>query len=232
MPSKTAISVVLPAHNEAPNIEAVVGRCVSVCSELFSDFEALVVDDGSTDGTGAIVEAIARDNPRVKLISHPVNLGYGAALRSGFEAASYQWTFFTDSDGQFDLGEMADFVPLLAEADIVAGYRISRQDNLYRRFLGWTYTTVMNLFFGVKVRDVNCAFKFIRSDLLKSFTLLSEGALINAEMLAIARRKKLRIVEKGVHHYPRPAGEQSGGSARVISRAIKEFANLYLRLRK
>lgn len=231
-PIKKSISVILPAHNEAANIEPVIAKCVSICSKLFNDFEVLAVDDGSADGTGALVEKIAEKDRRVRLVTHPVNRGYGAALRSGFAAATKQWVFFTDSDGQFDPAEVADFVPLLDKADIVAGYRLKRQDNFYRRMMGWLYTFLVDLFFGTGVKDINCAFKFIRADFLKGFLLSSEGALINAEIISLARRQKLNIVQKGVHHYPRRSGKQSGGSARVISKALKEYVELYRRLKK
>lgn len=232
VPSNRSVSVVLPAHNEAVNIASVISKCVSVCSKLFSDFEVLAVDDGSSDGTDALVLEISRKDPRIKLVTHPANRGYGAAIRSGFAASGKEWIFFTDSDGQFDPSEMVDFLPLLDKADIVAGYRLKRRDNFYRRLMGRLYTYLVDLLFGTGVKDINCAFKFIRADILKGMTLKSEGALINAEIISLARRQNLAIVQKGVHHYPRLSGKQSGGTTRVILRALKEYANLFIRLKK
>ena len=226
----STLSVILPAHDEESSIETQVVRCVSVVGKLFRDFDVLVVNDGSSDETGKLVEALSRSDSRIKLITHTVNRGYGAALRSGFAAATGQWIFFTDSDGQFDIEEMAAFTPLLEVADIVAGYRLRRMDNLYRRVMGYLYSFIMDLFFATGVKDINCAFKFIRAEILEEFSLESDGALINTEIIALARLKNRRIIQKGVNHYPRRYGKQSGGSAKVILKATQEFLRLYRRL--
>jgi len=231
MQKNISVSVILPAYNEEPNIRRTVERCVEACGNLFSEFEIIVVDDGSIDNTAKIVKELGAANKRVNLIQHPGNLGYGAALRSGFKSSGMDWIFFMDSDGQFDPMEMSAMVPHLGDYDIVAGYRINRSDNAYRRFLGWTFSRLMNTFFGTGLRDIDCAFKFLRGNLLRELSLTSEASLINTEILYHARRGKWRVKEMGVHHYPRVAGEQSGGSLRVISKSMLENWRLFVRLR-
>jgi glycosyltransferase involved in cell wall biosynthesis len=231
MQARVTVSVILPAHNEEPNIRRVVECCREVCRKLFSDHEIIVVDDGSADNTAQAVKDISTSDPKIKLAQHPKNRGYGAALRSGFNASKMDWIFFMDADGQFNPEEMTIMLPYLDDYDMIAGYRIRRSDSAYRRFLGWLFSRSVDLFFGAGLKDVDCAFKFIRGKLLRALTLTTEGALINTEILYQARQKKWRIMEVGVHHYPRMAGEQSGGSSRVITKAIVEYWRLFVRLR-
>jgi len=231
MQKNISVSVVLPAYNEEANIRRTIGSCIEACGNLFSEFEIIVVDDGSADNTAEIVKETGAVNKSVKLIKHPGNLGYGAALRTGFKASGLDWIFFMDSDGQFNPMEISAMVPYLGDNDIVAGYRINRSDNAYRRFLGWTFSRLMNLFFGTGLRDIDCAFKFLRGNLLRELPLTSEASLINTEILYHARRGKWRVKEIGVHHFPRVAGEQSGGSLRVIFKSMRENLRLFVRLR-
>lgn len=226
------LSLVLPAHNEAENIEAVVRRALDVLPRVVRDVEIIVVDDGSGDETGAIVDRLAGEHPAVRAIHHPVNRGYGAALTSGFRAASGDSIMFMDSDRQFDIADVNALLPYVPYNDIVAGYRIQRRDALYRRLYGKLFGLVVWLLFGVHLRDTDCAFKIYRADLLKTIDLTTSGALINTEMLARAKRRGATIVEVGVNHYPRVAGESSGGSPRVVFRAMGETIKLWLRLRR
>ncbi len=225
------LSLVLPAHNEAENIEAVVTRALDVLPRVVRDCEVIVVNDGSRDDTGAIIDRLAREQPQVLAIHHPVNRGYGAALTSGFRAATGDSIMFMDADRQFDIADINALLPYVPYYDIVAGYRIQRRDPLYRRLYGKLFGLVVRVLFGVHLRDTDCAFKIYRADLLKTIELTTPGALINTEMLARSKRRGATIVEVGVNHYPRFAGESSGGSPRVVFRAMGETIKLWTRLR-
>jgi glycosyltransferase involved in cell wall biosynthesis len=190
----------------------------------------IVVDDGSTDETGAIADDLAQGDRRIRVIHHERNLGYGAALQSGFRAARKDLVFYTDGDGQFDVGEMPALLALLADYDIVSCYRIRRQDNLMRKLNGWLWTRVIRLAFGLKIRDVDCAFKLYKRAIFDEIKMESTGALIDTEILARAVRQGYRITQRGVRHYPRTAGQQTGASWRVILRAFRELWQLRRRI--
>lgn len=224
------LSVVLPAHNECDNLPAVVARAEEVLPELVCDYELVIVDDGSRDGTTELADGLARRNRRIQVVHHPVNRGYGAALTSGFAAARGDYIMFMDADRQFDIADLSLLGPFVGKYDIVAGYRIDRQDARHRILYAHLFKVAMRLLFGIRLRDIDCAFKVFRADLLKEARLESPGALINTEILAKARRAGASWVEIGVHHYPRPAGESSGGSARVIARAMRETLRLWRRM--
>lgn len=224
------LSLVLPAHNEAANIQAVVERATSVLPEVVREYEVIVVDDGSRDATGAIIDVLAAANPNVRALHHEVNRGYGAALTTGFDAATGDHIMFMDSDQQFDIADINALLPYVGHYDIIAGYRIQRRDPLYRRLYGKLFGLAVWLLFGVRLRDIDCAFKIFRADLLKNLRLTTRGALINTEMLARAKRRGATIVQVGVRHYPRVAGESSGGSPRVVLRAMLETLRLWWRL--
>lgn len=225
------LSVVLPAFNEADNIEAVVKRSISVLEPLVPSFEIIVVDDGSSDGTDRIIDELGAADSRVIAVHHERNGGYGTALRSGFDAASGDLIMFMDADRQFDMSDITALLPHVPHYDLVAGYRIRRNDALYRRLYARIFDIAVWVLFGVHMRDVDCAFKIYRGDLVRAMPLTMPGALINTEMLAMARRMGARVVEVGVHHYPRTAGKSSGGSPRVVFRAMGETIRLWFRMR-
>ncbi len=225
------LSIVLPAHNEQDNITAVIDKAGAVAERLCADHEIIVVDDGSQDGTPAIVQAASERDSRIRLVRHETNRGYGEALRTGFEAAKLDLVFFTDADNQFDPAELEFFLPWIDRVDVVAGYRINRQDSLVRRVAARLWNWLVRVLFYVPVRDIDCAFKLFDGGLLRGMTLTAPGALINTEIQAKARRQGARLQQVGVHHYPRIAGEATGGSPRVILRAIGETLTLWWRLR-
>ncbi|HET9015960.1 MAG TPA: glycosyltransferase family 2 protein [Thermomicrobiaceae bacterium] len=225
------LSVVLPAHNEVDNLPGVVQRALAVLPELVNDFELVVVDDGSRDGTAELADRLAAENPRIIAVHHERNRGYGAALTSGFAAATGEHIMFMDADQQFDPADLSYLAPFVGEYDVVAGYRLRRRDALYRLVYAWMFKLAVWILFGIGLRDVDCAFKVFRGDLLRSMTLTSPGALINTEILAKATRAGATWVEIGVNHYPRPSGESSGGSPRVVFRAMTETIRLWLRMR-
>jgi len=230
-PEGTAVdqlSVVLPAYNEEPNIERVVRAVVPYLESRGFDYELLVVNDGSADRTGPILDGLVAEFPRLRPQHHPRNRGYGAALRTGFDAAQKRFVFYMDGDGQFDIKDLDRLLPLATdEQSIVTGYRIERRDPFMRRLNAKLFGGfLVRIMLGVKVRDLNCAFKLIPKKVLDAITLESTGALINAELYGRAIRKGFGIKEIGVHHYPREAGVQTGAHLRVILRAFYDLARL------
>ena len=230
--NNVSISVFFPCYNEQGNITSVVEQTLDVLDKLNTDFEVIIVDDGSSDDTGKIADELAGGNDRVKVVHHRTNLGYGAALQSGFKAATKELVFYTDGDGQFDIKEMPGLLDLMEHSDIVSCYRLNRQDNFMRRINGWCWTKLVCLLFGMKIRDIDCAFKLYKREIFDTFKLVSTGALIDAEILARAVRQGYRVVQQGVHHYPRTAGVQTGANLRVILRAFKELFGLWQQIRK
>lgn len=222
------LSVVLPAFNEEPNVERVVRACAAYLDASGLDYELLVVNDGSHDQTGAILDRLKGDFPRLRPQHHPQNRGYGAALRTGFDAATKRFVFYMDGDGQFDIQELDVILPLVTDDDhIVTGFRIKRNDPFIRRlnarlFGGWLVRVMLNVY----VKDLNCAFKLIPKKVLDTITLESTGALINAELYGRAVRKGFKVKEIGVHHYPRTAGTQTGAHLSVIFRAFYDLFRL------
>lgn len=231
MTSDHLLSLVLPAHDEEDNLEWVVREALATLPAHFRACEIIVVDDGSRDATPAIAAALAAADPRVRVVRHPRNRGYGAALRSGFAAARGDRIMFMDADRQFDIREVAKLAPFVGRYAIVAGYRLRRSDPRHRVALGVAFNRLVRALCGVRVRDIDCGFKIVRADLLRSLDLQAPGALINAEILARAWRLGATIVEVGVCHYPRPAGRQSGGSPRALLRALAEIPRLRWQLR-
>ena len=226
-----SISVFFPCYNEQENVARTVEKALDVLEKLNADFEIIIVDDGSSDGTGQISDEIAKRDGRVKVVHHKHNLGYGAALQSGFKTATKELVFYTDGDGQFDINEMPSLLSLMEQYDIVSCYRLNRRDPIIRKINGWCWTRLICLMFGLKIRDIDCAFKLYKREIFDKIEMSSTGALIDAEILARAVRKGYRITQKGVHHYPRTAGQQTGASIRVILRAFKELFKLQSRIR-
>ena len=215
--------MVLPAHNEEEAIATTVHEVIETLSAWMLDFEIIVVDDGSQDDTGAILDTISTTHPYVKVIHHPVNQGYGAALVSGFEAASKDLTFFMDSDGQFDIHDLGRFLPLMEEYDAVLGYRIDRQDTWMRKVNAWGWKKLVGLVFGVHVRDVDCAFKLYPSSFFREYKLETRGAMINTEILYKFIRAGNTYTQVGVRHLPRHGGRATGAKLSVIMRAFREL---------
>jgi len=169
------------------------------------DFEVIVVNDGSKDRTGEIVANLTAYDQRIRLINHPINRGYGAALVSGFESVTKELAFFMDSDGQFDIGDLARFLPLIEECDAVLGYRIDRQDTQMRKLNAWGWKQLVRFIFGIHVRDIDCAFKLFRADFLRTHRLETRGVMINTEIVYKLSRAGYTYTEVGVHHLPRRA---------------------------
>jgi glycosyltransferase involved in cell wall biosynthesis len=226
-----SLSLVLPAFNEEANIGEVVSAALVALPRFTDWFEIIVVDDGSRDRTAEIVSTIASEDSRVRLVQHGRNRGYGAALVSGFDATRGDYVMFMDADRQFDINDLRLLTPFASDFDIVAGFRMERNDPLHRRVFAETFNVAVRVLFGVHMRDIDCAFKLFRGDLLRSLPLSAPGALINTEIQAKARRQKARVQQVGVHHYPRVAGTPTGGNPRVILRAMRETLVLWWKMR-
>jgi glycosyltransferase involved in cell wall biosynthesis len=226
-----SLTLVLPAFNEEANIDAVVQDSLATLPTYVDSYEIIVVDDGSRDRTGEIVAGLAAGDDRVRLVSHGRNRGYGAALISGFAASTGEFVMFMDADRQFNIRDLRLLAPFVGEYDIVAGFRMERSDPLHRRVLAEMFNVSVRMLFGVHLRDIDCAFKLFRGDLLRGLPLTAPGALINTEIQAKARRQGASLQQVGVHHYPRIAGEATGGSPRVIVRAVGETLALWWRMR-
>jgi glycosyltransferase involved in cell wall biosynthesis len=224
---ENSLSVFFPCYNEQDNIRRVYESARKVLGSLGVDYEMIFVNDGSKDRTGEIADGIAAEDPHVKVIHHPTNFGYGAALQSGFRAATKRLVFYTDGDGQFDMGEMPALLPLMEECDIVSCYRINRQDSFIRKVNAWCWTKLVCLVFGMKLRDIDCAFKLYKREIFEAIEMKSTGALIDTEILARAIRKGYAVRQVGVHHYPRKAGVQTGARLSVILRAFRELFRLH-----
>ena len=225
-----SVSIVLPAYNEAANIERAVAEATEVADRLFEDHEILVVDDGSSDGTAAAVKALAARDERVRLQAHGRNRGYGEALRTGFLASRHDYVFFTDADLQFDMNELERFLPYLGTVDVVAGYRVNRQDPSSRRAMAYAWNLLVRLLFYVPVRDIDCAFKIFDRRRLSDVDIESVGAMVNTELMVKLGRRGASVVEVGVHHRPRVAGDPRGANPRVILTAFRELRRMRRRL--
>lgn len=229
MPS---ISLVLPAYNEAENIEPMVAEADPALKAVADDYEILVIDDGSKDDTAGVTRRVMAAYPCVRLVQHPVNKGFGAAVLTGFGQAEKEWILYTDADRQFVLGELARFVPLLDKADLIAGYRAPRRDPFLRVFYGKGWSMLCTLLFGYTVRDVDCGFKLFRRQIIQQIAphIASRGATFSIEWLVRAKRAGYRFAELPVSHRPRVAGSQTGANLHVITRAFRELWRFRLQL--
>ena len=228
----TSISLVLPAYNEADNIEPVIAEATPALASITDDYEIVIVDDGSRDDTAAVARRAAAKDPHVRLVQHPVNQGFGASVFSGFVNAVKEWILYTDADRQFVLGELARFVPLMDQADLIAGYRAPRRDPFLRVLYGKGWSRLCTLLFGYTVRDVDCGFKLLRRAMVDELagSIASRGATFSIEWLVRAKRAGYRFAELPVSHRPRVAGNQTGANMKVITRAFRELWRLRIQL--
>jgi glycosyltransferase involved in cell wall biosynthesis len=228
----SGLSVFLPAHNEEGNIERVVEGFCTELPNVAENYEIIVVDDGSRDGTGAICDRMAARDPRIKAVHHPVNRGYGEAVISGINAAREPFVLLCDGDGQFDPADARLLTARIGDYDVVLGCRGHRADHLIRRLNGKAWTMLVRILFGLQVRDLDCGFKLFRRKLLEGMELHARGAMISTELMARLIGKGARICEVEVKHMPRLAGEQSGNSLKVVLRAFREMFVLYRELKR
>lgn len=224
------ISVVLPAYNEKENITPAITSVCDVLASIACDYEVILVNDGSTDGTGETAERLVYQDPsHIRVLHHNPNKGYGAALKTGFASARYEYVFYTDSDNQFDIGELKYFIPMMEKYDLVVGYRIKRQDSPVRIFLSWGYNWLVFFLFRIKVKDIDCAFKLFHKHVLDSITIECDDFFVDTEIIARAAKAGYRIGERGVRHYPRRYGKTTVRASH-IPRTLKTVHRMWKRI--
>jgi 1,2-diacylglycerol 3-alpha-glucosyltransferase len=229
--ARQSISVVFPAYNEEENIGITVQQALDCLESIFQDWEVIVVDDGSRDKTSEVINELAKKEARLTIVRHPGNQGYGAALRSGIQKARKELIFFCDSDLQFRLNELLFLLIWIEQYDIVIGYRVKREDPWYRKLFALGWKILVRLLLGLKIRDIDCAFKLFRSAVFKEISIDAVGAMVNTDILVQAVRMGFKIKEVPVTHFPRPNGKQTGARLRVIFKAFRELFGLRRKLR-
>jgi glycosyltransferase involved in cell wall biosynthesis len=225
------LSLVFPVFDEEHNITPLLEEAHRIAAEITPDFEVVLVDDGSRDNSARIIDLHSRRNPRIRVVRHATNGGYGAALRSGLREARGELIFFSDADLQFDLAELGKLLEHTSDFDIVAGYRAPRSDPWHRHAIAKVWGSVVQLLFGLRVRDIDCAFKVFRREVIEAIPIASLGAFVNTEILLRSCAAGYRIHQVPVSHRPRRHGRQTGARPRVILRAVMELSTLYRELR-
>jgi glycosyltransferase involved in cell wall biosynthesis len=223
-----SLSCFFPAYNEEPNIARLLDEVVATLPQFADQWEAVIVDDGSTDRTASIVRDYTALHPEIRLVQHKNNLGYGHALRTGLKESTGEAVFFTDADLQFHLSEIGELLPAFEDADVVIGYRLKRRDPWHRLVVAGVYHMVLRTMFDLHVRDIDCAFKLFDRQVVDALVgeLESRSAFISPELVIRAQIAGFRLTEVGVTHYPRTAGKSGGASLKVISRTIQEMRRL------
>lgn len=227
----TSLTLFFPCYNESGNVESMIEQAVQVGENYGVDYEVIVVDDGSRDDSAEKVLKWSAKNPRVRLIQHKTNRGYGAALRTGLANARKDLVFLTDGDNQFQLSDIEKLFSKIDSCDAVAGFRICRQGKAHRRLNGFLWTRLNKTLFGLPVRDVDCAFKLFRRKCLEGLKLESDQLFIHAEILARLQKKGCDIEEIGVPHYPRKAGKAAATHPIRVLKTFGELAKLYWKIR-
>ncbi|MEP0357632.1 MAG: glycosyltransferase family 2 protein [Paraglaciecola sp.] len=231
LPKKlTSVSIIFPAYNEQENIADSINNAITAFEKYFDKITVIPVNDGGADNTGNIIDEMAAKDERVKPVHHEVNQGYGTALRSGFKAATHDYIFFSDSDGQFDLEEISKLLLYIDSYDMVLGYREKRADPFHRKANAWAWGSLVRMLFKINVKDIDCAFKLFRRSVFNEITLESGGAMVNTELLALATKRGFTMKNVPVSHYSRELGEQTGANPLVIIKAFAELFKLYAKI--
>ncbi len=226
-----SLSVFFPAYNEEDNIKTTVVSARGVLEKVAKKWEIIVVNDGSKDRTGEIAEELAKKDKRIRVVNQ-ANAGYGGALKTGYKNAKYPWVAFTDSDGQFDFGEITKFLEKTGSADLILGYRLHRADPFMRKVFTWGWRLFPRFIFGLTIKDYSCGFWLIKKEVFDSIQpLVGEEKVTKIEMLTKAKRKGYRFIEVGVHHYPRKFGKQTGADAKVVLKSISDLIVLWQKLK-
>ena len=229
--ASASISVFFPAYNDEASIAALVLDALEVLPQITDDYEVVVVNDGSGDRTGEVLDALARANPRVRVVHHETNRGYGGALRTGFASASKELVFYTDGDGQYDVRELVRLRPLLTEGvDIVNGYKIKRADKWRRRALGAVYNRLTHILFSIPIRDVDCDFRLMRACALRRVELSSTSGSICVELVYKLQRAGCKFKEAPVNHYPRAHGRSQFFKVSRVARTALDLWSLWANL--
>ncbi len=227
-----SISVFFPAYNDEKSIGGMVDGAMAVLRRHSPDFEVIVVNDGSRDGTAGVLEDLrAKYDPDLRVVTHPENLGYGAALRSGFAAAAKEYVFYTDGDGQYDVSELPYLIELMdRDVGLVNGYKLERNDPGHRIAIGLVYNRFARWLFGVRIRDIDCDYRLIRREALQDAKLRSSSGTICVELVRMIELSPWRVVETGVHHYPRLHGRSQFFRTRSLLTTLSQLLELYWRI--
>lgn len=229
---KPSVSFFCPAYNDEGNIRRTVNNVIITLDRLADEYEITIVEDGSPDGTAAEADKLADRYPQVNVIHNPRNMGYGGALRTGFNAArKYEVVTYTDGDGQYDFSEFENLLKVWDGKSLVSGYRLNRADSYSRMFQSWIFEVCLRILFGLKVKDVNCSMKLFPRSALDEIELTSDSAFIDAEILIKLSRRGYGIVQVGVHHFPRLHGAASGAKPGVVLTTISDMFNQFFRRR-
>ena len=227
-----SLSIFFPFYNEEANIAAQAKDALKIAPNFAQKWEIILVNDGSADKTGQIAQELAQKYPGVRAVSHPQNRGYGAAVKTGLKKSRYDWIFFSDGDRQFNLKELEKLVEKSDQADLVIGYRQKRADSFIRLANAKLFNFLIRILFGLKAKDIDCAFKLIKKEVVENiWPLKSDGALVSSELLIKAKKKGYKIIEVPVSHRPRQAGKQTGANPRVIFKAFYDIAALWRELK-
>jgi len=231
-PGGVSLSVFFPAYNDAPSLPALLEKTFAVLPQCADDFEVIVVNDGSQDRTGEVLEELRQEYaPHLRVVTHPVNRGYGGALRSGFAAAAKELVFYTDGDGQYDPGELPRLLERLTpEVGLVNGYKLQRHDPWHRVWIGKVYNFMARLLFRIRIRDIDCDFRLIRRRLLEEIRLTSTSGTICVELVRKLELSRYRVEEIGVHHYPRLHGRSQFFRVRSLATTFWQLLRLWVRL--
>lgn len=221
MKKLTSLSVFFPAYNDAKILPYLVTRSHKVASKITSDFEIIVIDDSSTDNTREILVELKKRYSNLRFIHHKKNLGYGAALISGFRSATKEWVFYTDGDGQYDPNELLLLVKQLKEeVDVVNGYKLHRSDNILRKAIGSSYNIILHVLYDLPISDVDCDFRLVRRSLLNKISLTSSSGIICLELIIKLKKAGAHFAEVGVHHYKRPFGHSQFFKPKHVAKTI------------
>jgi glycosyltransferase involved in cell wall biosynthesis len=228
---KLSVSACVPAFNEAGNVGALVKELNTVLGGLCGDYEIIVVDDGSTDETPAVLGDLSKDVSALRVITHRTNLGYGKSLRDSFDAARYDYVFYTDGDGQFDVSELTRFVERAAPGRAVVGYRTERSEGTLRKLTSWAYNKLIRLLFGLSLRDIDCSFKIFPTSVVGSLLLKSDKFFIDTDLMVKLKNAGVEIEELSVRHLPREYGRSTVSPRHVIT-TIWEIISTWGELRR
>jgi glycosyltransferase involved in cell wall biosynthesis len=225
-----SLSVFFPAYNDAPSLPPLIAKTFAVLDEFVEDFEVIVVNDGSADDTGAVLEELrVQYGPRLRVITHPENRGYGGALRTGFTEATKDFIFYTDGDGQYDVGDLPALLGAMQpHVGLVNGYKIARQDPWHRKVIGAVYNQFARFLFGVRLRDIDCDFRLFRRALLEEKPLRSSSGTICVELVKLLERSGMDVVELPVGHYPRLHGRSQFFRVKSLAITFVQLCRLYL----
>ena len=227
-----SLSVFFPAYNDAPSLPGLVRKTFATLEQHVADYEVIVVNDGSRDRTGEVIEELGREySPWLRVVTHAHNRGYGGALRSGFAAAQKEFVFYTDGDGQYDVGELPRLLDLVGPATgLVNGYKLERHDPRHRVWIGNVYNFCARLLFRIRIRDIDCDYRLIRRALLAKIRLTSTSGTICVELVRKLELSGCQVVEVGVHHYPRLHGRSQFFRIRSLAVTLLQLVRLWIRL--